>query len=142
VPGSPGRRRLISAGIAIAAILLVAGLAVWRSRASASRGAIHSLTVLPLEISPVILLRSILPTRDRGADHGTRQVPSLRVISRISAMQYRAKRKSAPEIAGELHVDALVEGSVARSGNHVRITAQLIEAKNDRHLWPRVSKAS
>jgi tetratricopeptide (TPR) repeat protein len=50
-------------------------------------------------------------------------------------MQYRAKRKSAPEIAAELRVDALVEGSVARSGNHVRITAQLIEAKNDRHLW-------
>ncbi len=46
---SPGRRRLISAGIAIAAIILVAGLAVWRSRASASRGAIHSLAVLPLE---------------------------------------------------------------------------------------------
>ncbi len=133
---SPGRRRLISAGIAIAAILLVAGLAVWRSRASASRGAIHSLAVLPLENL------SGDPAQEYFADGVTEelttelaQVPALRVISRISAMQYRAKRKGAPEIASELHVDALVEGSVARSGNHVRITAQLIEAKNDRHLW-------
>ncbi len=135
---SPGRRRLISAGIAIAAIILVAGLAVWRSRASASRGAIHSLAVLPLENL------SGDPAQEYFADGVTEelttelaQVPALRVISRISAMQYRAKRKGAPEIAGELHVDALVEGSVARSGNHVRITAQLIEAKNDRHLWAR-----
>jgi len=133
---SPGRRGLISAGIAIAAIILVAGLAVWRSRASASRGAIHSLAVLPLENL------SGDPAQEYFADGVTEelttelaQVPALRVISRISAMQYRAKRKGAPEIAGELHVDALVEGSVARSGNHVRITAQLIEAKNDRHLW-------
>lgn len=133
---SPGRRRLISAGIAIVAILLVAGLAVWRSRASASRGAIHSLAVLPLENL------SGDPAQEYFADGVTdelttelAQVPGLRVISRISAMQYRAKRKAAPEIAGELHVDALVEGSVMRSGNHVRITAQLIEAKGDRHLW-------
>src|SRR5229473_216076 len=134
--GSPGRLRLISVGIAIAAILLVAVLVVWRSRASASHGAIHSLAVLPLENL------SGYPAQEYFADGVTEelttelaQVPALRVISRISAMQYRAKRKGAPEIAGELHVDALVEGSVARSGNHVRITAQLIEAKNDRHLW-------
>src|SRR5229473_5726679 len=134
--GSPGRLRLISVGIAIAAILLVAVLVVWRSRASASHGAIHSLAVLPLENL------SGDPAQEYFADGVTEelttelaQVPALRVISRISAMQYRAKRKGAPEIASELHVDALVEGSVARSGNHVRITAQLIEAKNDRHLW-------
>ncbi len=105
-------------------------------RTAAAAPAIRSLAVLPLENL------SGDPTQDYFADGVTEelttelaQVPALRVISRVSAMQYRAKRKSAPEIAGELHVDALVEGSVLRSGNHVRITAQLIEAKDDRHLW-------
>jgi TolB-like protein/DNA-binding winged helix-turn-helix (wHTH) protein/Tfp pilus assembly protein PilF len=133
---SLGRRALISAGITIAAIFLVGCLAVWRSRASASHAAIRSLVVLPLENL------SGDPAQDYFADGVTdelttelAQVPALRVISRISAMQYRARRKGTPEIAAELHVDALVEGSVARSGDHVRITAQLIEAKGDRHLW-------
>ena len=65
------------------------------------------------------------------------QVGSLRVISRTSAMRYKATAKTAPEIARELSVDCVLEGSVARSGDHVRITAQLIEARVDKHLWSR-----
>lgn len=60
---------------------------------------------------------------------------SLRVISRTSVMQYKNTRKTAPEIARELNVDAVVEGSVLRSGDRVRITAQLINARADQHLW-------
>jgi tetratricopeptide (TPR) repeat protein len=63
------------------------------------------------------------------------QIRSLRVISRTSAMRYRGSGKAVPEIARELSVDAVVEGSVLRSGTRVRITAQLIHAATDSHLW-------
>jgi TolB-like protein/Tfp pilus assembly protein PilF len=63
-------------------------------------------------------------------------ISQLRVTSRGSAMQFQGpNRPPTPEIAKALHVDAVVEGSVARSGNKVRITAQLIDARADRHLW-------
>jgi tetratricopeptide (TPR) repeat protein len=57
------------------------------------------------------------------------------VISRTSAMQYKGARKPLPQIAKELNVDAVIEGSVLRAGDRVRITAQLIQASNDKHLW-------
>src|SRR5262249_37191755 len=63
------------------------------------------------------------------------QVGSLRVTSRTSSMRYKATAKTASEIAKELNVDALLEGSVARSDGRVRITAQLIDARADKHLW-------
>jgi TolB-like protein/Tfp pilus assembly protein PilF len=63
------------------------------------------------------------------------KIQALKVISRTSAMRYRNTEKLAPEIALELGVDAIVEGSVLRAGNTVRVTAQLIEASSDRHLW-------
>jgi TolB-like protein/DNA-binding winged helix-turn-helix (wHTH) protein/Tfp pilus assembly protein PilF len=63
------------------------------------------------------------------------EMGSLRVISRTSAMQYKGARRSLPDIARELNVDLVVEGTVMRSADRVRITAQLIEAEADRHLW-------
>jgi hypothetical protein len=63
------------------------------------------------------------------------QIAALRVISRTSVMRYKGTKKPLPEIARELGVDAVAEGSVVREGNRVRITAQLIEARPDRHLW-------
>src|SRR4051794_31661073 len=63
------------------------------------------------------------------------QISALRVISRTSVMPYKRARKPLPEIARELNVDAVVEGTVMRSGGQVRITAQLIEAHTDKHLW-------
>ncbi|MGH9532071.1 MAG: protein kinase domain-containing protein [Terriglobales bacterium] len=63
------------------------------------------------------------------------RIGALRVISRTSVMQYKNARKPLPEIARELNVDAVVEGSVMRAGDRIRITAQLIEAASDRHLW-------
>ena len=63
------------------------------------------------------------------------KVEALRVISRTSAMAYQDSDKSLPQIASELGVDAVVEGSVLRAGNDVRVTAQLIDAQTDRHLW-------
>ena len=62
-------------------------------------------------------------------------ISSLRVISRTSVMEYKNARKPLPEIAKELNVDVIVEGSILHAGDRVRITAQLIHAGSDRHLW-------
>jgi len=66
------------------------------------------------------------------------QISALRVISRTSVMPYKRARKPLPEIARELDVDAVVEGTVRRSGGQVRITAQLINARSDKHLWSEI----
>lgn len=63
------------------------------------------------------------------------QIGSLKVISRTSSMQYKQTRMPLPEIARELKVDGIVEGSIQRFGDRVRITAQLIHGSSDRHLW-------
>ena len=63
------------------------------------------------------------------------KIRSLRVISRTSSMEYKGTHKALSEIARDLHVDAVVEGTVLRSGNRVRITAELVQAATDGHLW-------
>ena len=65
------------------------------------------------------------------------QIPGLRVSSRTSSMAYKGTSKSLPEIARELDVDVVLEGSVVRDRDVVRVTAQLIDAGTDRHLWAR-----
>jgi TolB-like protein len=82
------------------------------------------------------------PAQDYFADGMTDElttdlakISALRVISRTSAMRYRSAREPIQQIAHELKVDAVIEGSVLRSGNRVRITAQLIDARKDRHVW-------
>ena len=97
---------------------------------------IQSLVVLPLENL------SNDPEQEYFADGMTdqlitnlAQISALKVISRTSAMRYKGTKKSLPEIARELHVDAVVEGAVMWVGGRVRISAQLIEAPTDYHLW-------
>jgi TolB-like protein/DNA-binding winged helix-turn-helix (wHTH) protein/Flp pilus assembly protein TadD len=97
---------------------------------------IRSLAVLPLENL------SGDPSQDYFSDGMTDelitelgQISQLRVISRTSMMTYKGSRRTLPEIARDLNVDAVVEGSVLRSGDRVRITAQLIQAPADKHLW-------
>ncbi len=63
------------------------------------------------------------------------KISALRVISRTSVILYKGTKKRLPEIAHDLNVDAVVEGTVLRSGDRVRITAQLIHAATDKHLW-------
>jgi serine/threonine protein kinase/Tfp pilus assembly protein PilF len=63
------------------------------------------------------------------------KISALRVISRTSTLQYKGARKSVPQIANELNVDGIVEGTVQRSGDRVRITAELIDAARDAHVW-------
>jgi serine/threonine-protein kinase len=97
---------------------------------------IASLAVLPLENL------SGDPAEEFFADGMTEsligdlaQVSALRVISRTSVMRFKGVRQPLPEIAHALRVDAIVEGTVVRAGDRVRISAQLIEAATDRHLW-------
>ncbi len=123
--------------VALALVLSLPILAVWlfRSRGRAPTG-IRSLAVLPLD--------NLSGDTSQGyfADGMTdelitdlSQISALRVISRTSVMVYKGARKPLPQIARELNVDAVVEGTVLRSGDQVRITAQLIEASTDKHLW-------
>jgi TolB-like protein/DNA-binding winged helix-turn-helix (wHTH) protein/Flp pilus assembly protein TadD len=123
--------------VAMALVLSLAILCVWlfRSRALGPTG-IRSIAVLPLENL------SADASQNYFADGMTdelitdlAQISALRVISRTSVMVYKGARKSLPQIARELNVDAVVEGTVLRSGDQVRITAQLIEASTDKHLW-------
>jgi len=132
------QRLVISAAIAVAIVILAVGLALWRSRAGGSRAAIHSLAVLPLENL------SGDPAQDYFADGMTdaliarlSAIHGLRVISRTSVMQFKGTRKRVSAIARDLNVDALVEGSVLRSGDQIRISVQLIRADTDEHLWSR-----
>lgn len=132
--------------IALALVLLFAfaaswiGLRAWRQHARSVQKAdvsqIRSLAVLPLDNL------SGDPEQEYFADGMTdalitdlAQIGALRVISRTSSMQYKHTRKLLPQIGRELSVDAVVEGTVTRSGNHVRIDAQLIRADTDQHLW-------
>jgi TolB-like protein/Tfp pilus assembly protein PilF len=99
---------------------------------------IHSIAVLPLEnLSGDASQEYFADGMTDALITDLAQISSLRVISRTSAMHYKGSRQPLPEIARELNVDAVVEGSVIRSGNRVRITAQLLDAHSDRHLWAR-----
>src|ERR1700757_3011210 len=118
-------------------LLVMVSLATWKLYSWKNPSPIiRSLAVLPLESL------SSDPSQDYFADGMTDelisdlgQISALRVISRTSVMGYKRAHKPLPQIARELNVDAVVEGTVLRSGDQVRITAQLIEGSSDRHLW-------
>jgi len=128
-------------GLGVVALLLaVLGLGpkeLWQRIAGKNAvPQIRSLAVLPLQNL------SADPTQEYFSDGMTdalitnlAQIGSLKVISRTSSMQYKQARKSLPEIARELNVDGIIEGTVQRSGDRVRITAQLIYARTDKHMW-------
>jgi TolB-like protein len=127
---------LVAAGIlAIAASVTV----LWKMRSSSGEASdITSLAVLPLDNMTGDSSQSyFVDGMHEALTAELAQISALKVISRTSVMQYRGGRKSAPEIARELGVTGLIEGSVARDGDHVRITVQLIHAPSDRHLWVR-----
>ena len=141
IPSRYGRRRVFVTALVLVVILAVVfgfdlGGVRHRLVGEPSVPRIQSIAVLPLENL------SKDPEQEYFADGMTdelitnlAQISALRVISRTSAMQYKGTKKSLSEIARELRVDAVVEGTVMHSGDRVRITAQLIEASTDHHLW-------
>ena len=141
-----GTRRNVMIGTAIAAAMLLVAVAaaLWVPRvrewfagkSPAAESRIHSLAVLPFknltgDPSQEYFVDGITETLIAGLT----KLGSPRVISRISAMHYKDVQKPLPEIARELDVNALVEGSVARSGTHVRVTAELVDAGTGQNLW-------
>src|SRR6266576_2588244 len=122
---------------AFAPLLLMVFLVAWKLHSwNRPSPVIRSLAVLPLDNLSGDASQNYFAdgmTDELISDLG--QISALRVISRTSVMAYKRARKPLPQIAGELNVDAVVEGTVLRSGDQVRITAQLIEASTDKHLW-------
>jgi TolB-like protein/DNA-binding winged helix-turn-helix (wHTH) protein/Tfp pilus assembly protein PilF len=127
--------------LALVVTLVGADVGGWRTRLTGHAAAprIGSLAVLPL----ANLSRD--PEQDYFADGMTEaliadlaQVKALRVISRTSAMHYKGTNKTLPQIARDLNVDAIIEGTVQRSGNRVRVTAKLIPAQTDAPVWAKV----
>jgi len=136
----PVRRAIrlwLLAGIATAVALLVFVLLAYRHTFDSSAAMrIQSIAILPLENL------SGDPSQEYFADGMTdalttslAQLRGVRVISRTSAMHYKGTKQKLPEIARELGVDAVVEGSISRSDGVVRVNAQLIYAPGDRHIW-------
>jgi len=130
------RRRAWILALIIPLFLLFAFLLKFRTHKSDPAAPIRSLAVLPLRNL------SGNPNEEYFADGMTEEVigrlsmiRGLRVISRTSVMQFKDTRLSAPEIARKLGADALVEGSVMREGNRIRVHAQLIRASTDEHFW-------
>jgi len=140
--GTSVRRKwiLAIAGASVLALLTVVimNVAGWRSRFFHHSGSptIQSLAVLPLENL----------TGDASQEYFSdgmtdelitelSKLSALKVISRTSVMQYKGTKKTLPQISRELGVDGIIEGSVAREGEQVRITVQLLDGPNDRHLW-------
>ena len=135
--------RLRPVWIAVIVLGLIGVVVGWKMIDSRKKGSselalqkIDSLVVLPMENL------SGDPAQEYFVDGMTdaligdlAKIGALRVISRTSAMHYKGTKKSLPKIAGELEVDAVVEGTVQRSGERVRIRVQLIHAATERHLW-------
>jgi TolB-like protein/DNA-binding winged helix-turn-helix (wHTH) protein/Tfp pilus assembly protein PilF len=127
---------VVAIALSLAAAMAFLALRSLKSRQLAVQPGPHALAVLPLQNL----------SKDAGQDYfvdgfteelvtDIAQIRSLRVISRTSTMVYKGTKKPLPEIARELHVDLILEGSVIRDGNRVRVTAQLINAPTDTHLW-------
>jgi len=132
----PPRRRWFAAGLIVVLMLAAVGTALLLVRRYRGPGQVRSIAVLPLKnlsSDP----EQVFFTEGLTDELTTRltDIDDLRVTSRTSVLQYKGSTKPLPQIARELGVDAVVEGSVQRSGNRVRITAELISAADDRHLW-------
>ena len=123
-------------GLLLAAILGfdVGGARAWLRRQS--NQPVHSLVVLPLRgLGSDTSQEYLVDGMTEELTTMLAQLDGIRVLSRSSAMRYRGTTKSLPQIARELNVDGVVEGTVLRAGSRVRISAQLIDARTDEHLW-------
>jgi TolB-like protein len=126
---------VVGLGFVLTAAIAYLGFKRWSGNSN-PQAEIRSVAILPLKNL------SADPNQEYFADGMTEelindlgQVSTLRVISLTSAMSYKGTTKNLPEIAHELSVDGVVEGGVLRDGNEVRISVQLIDARNDRPIW-------
>ncbi len=137
VPPARTRRRWpVVVAVAGALVLALGVAAAWKLLRTVGEAPITSLAVLPLKnFSGDPGQEFFVDGMTDALIAGLAQIKAVKVISRTSVMQYKEAKKALPQIAKELGVEGIVEGSVVCSGGRVRITAQLIDARQDRHLW-------
>ncbi len=129
------RLRIVSLAVVIL-VLLGSGIYLLSPHAPVTNSGIHSIAVLPLEnLSGNSDLEYLADGMTDELITHLAKLGSPKVISRTSVMRYKRALQPLPEIARALKVDAVVEGSIALSGNKVRVTVQLIRASDDQHLW-------
>lgn len=120
----------------VAALAVIAAAWSWLREPSPGGGPITSIAVLPLEnLMGNPAEEYFVEGMHEALISALSRISALTVISRTSTMRYRDTDMLVPEIAEELGVDAIVEGSVLKAGDQVRITAQLIDGRTDKHLW-------
>ncbi len=154
VSDTPPRSRMNRSVFAIAFVVVALFGVLWYARSTSRMKSWRNSSNAGLAASPrkVISSIAVLPldnlSNDSSQDYFTEgmtdelindlaQLGGLRVTSRTSVMHYKGGTKTVPQIGRELGVDALIEGTVERVGNRVRIRVQLIDAASDRHLWAR-----
>ena len=131
----------VAAVFTLATVLVATNPGGWRARllGRAASPKIESLAVLPLQnLSSDAEQNYFADGMTEALIADLAQVRALRVISRTSVMHYKGADKTLPQIAHELNVDAVIEGTVQRSGDRIHVTAQLIHAPTDTHLWANV----
>ncbi|HEY7515076.1 MAG TPA: protein kinase, partial [Vicinamibacteria bacterium] len=138
---APSLPKAVTAVGSAVLVLAIAAAVAMLSKGRREPGAMDAVRVRSLAVLPLDN-HSGDPDQDYFADAMTEaltaslaQIKSVKVISRTSAMQYKGTKKALKEIARELGVDAVVEGSFTRSQDRVRITAQLIRGDTDQHVW-------
>lgn len=134
-PRRRGRARVAIAGLLIA-IAIASAVYVWGPWRKPAGGPIESLAVLPLEnLSGDKEQEYFVDGMTDALITELAQIQPLKVISRTSVMQYKGAKQPLPEIGRALSVDAIVEGTVRRSGDRVAISVQLLRAATDAHIW-------
>ena len=136
-PGTQNARRwIVLGGMALLALLAVAYIATRRRAADAAAPKIKSLAVLPLKnLSGDSTQEYISDGITEALIGRLAAIHDLRVVSHTSVMRFKETQLSMPEIAKQLGVDAIVEGSVIREGSRIRVHAQLIRGASDAHFW-------
>ena len=134
-PSAARRRTLVPVALGLSAAALVVGAIEWSKR-NAAPGHIRSLAVLPLEnVSHDPEQEYLAEGMTDGLITVLGRIGALRVIRQTSVMQYKGARKPLDQIARELNVDAVLEGTLARSGTRILITARLVGTRPEKHLW-------
>jgi TolB-like protein/DNA-binding winged helix-turn-helix (wHTH) protein/Tfp pilus assembly protein PilF len=130
------RRWLAAATVGVVTVLAVAYFTFQGRNREVGQPKITSLAVLPLKnLSADSSQEYLADGMTEALISRLSTIHNLRVISRTSVMRFKNPQMSVPDIAKALHVDAIVEGSVIREGNHVRVTTQLIRGATDEHFW-------
>jgi len=136
MPVPRSRRRVVAIAAAVTLVIAAVVTVAVRRGLTAGGAAVRSIAVLPLQnLSNDAEQEYFVDGMTEELIANLAKITGLRVISRTSVMQYKGTKKLLPQIARELNVDSVVEGSVTRSGQRVRITVQLIQAATDEHLW-------